>query len=100
MFEQLLPELKQWLQKKLQHFKDGCISTRLEKWAIIKSDPEILQTVEGLKLDFSEVPSINKVGMKGGQNFPQIMSEANKPLKKGIVINTAHEEGELISPIF
>ena len=51
-------------------------------------------------LGFLEEPSINKVGMKNGQNSPQIMSEVNKLLKKGIVINTAHEEGEFISPIF
>ena len=28
------------------------------------------------------------------------MSEVNKLLKKAIVINTAHEEGEFIPPIF
>ena len=55
---------------------------------------------KGLTLDFLEEPSINKVGMKSGQNSPQIMSEANKLLKNGIVINIAHEEGEFISPIF
>ena len=44
--------------------------------------------------------SINKVGMKSDQNFRQIMSEVKKLINKGIVINIAHEEGELISPIF
>ena len=38
--------------------------------------------------------------MKSGQNSPQIMAEVNKILKQDIVINTAHEEGELISSIF
>ena len=86
--------------KEIQHFKGGCISTRLKEWAKITSDPEILQTVKGLTLDFLEEPSINKVGMKSGQNSPQIMSEVDKLLKNGIVINIAHEEGEFISPIF
>ena len=55
---------------------------------------------KGLTLDFLEEPSINKVGMKSGQNSPKIMSVVNKLLTKGIVINTFHEEGEFISPIF
>ena len=38
--------------------------------------------------------------MKSDQNYLQIISEVNKLLKKGIVINAAHEEGEFISPIF
>ena len=38
--------------------------------------------------------------MKSDQNFRQIMSEVKKLINKGIVINIAHEEGELISPIF
>ena len=81
MFEQLQPELKQWLQKKLQHFKGGCISTRLKEGVKITSDPEILQTVKGLTFYFLEEPSINKIGIKSAQNSPQIMSEVNKLLK-------------------
>ena len=38
--------------------------------------------------------------MKSDQNSIQIMSEVNKLLKKDIVIYTAHEETEFISPIF
>ena len=100
MFELLLPELIQWLQKKLQHFKSVCVCTRLKEWVKITSDPEVLQAKKGLTLDFLEELSINKVGMNSGQNSPQIMSEVNKLLKKGIVINTTHEEGDFISPIF
>ena len=67
---------------------------------------EILQRVNGLKLNFLEGLSLNKVeinnevGMKSGQNYQQIMLKVNKLLKKGIVINTAHEEGEFISSMF
>ena len=56
--------------------------------------------MKGLALDFLEELSINKVGIKSGQKSSQIVSEVNKLLKKGIVINTAHQEGESISPIF
>ena len=72
----------------------------------IPISPEILQRVNGLKLKFLEGLSLNKVeinnevGMKSGQNYQQIMLKVNKLLKKGIVINTAHEEGEFISSMF
>ena len=62
--------------------------------------------MNGLKLNFLEGLSLNKVeinnevGMKSGQNYQQIMLKGNKLLKKGIVINTAHEEGEFISSMF
>lgn len=62
--------------------------------------------MNGLKLKFLEGLSLNKVeinnevGMKSGQNYQQIMLKVNKLLKKGIVINTAHEEGEFISSMF
>ena len=72
----------------------------MKEWAKITSNPEILQTVKGLTLDFLEKPSIKKVGMKSDQNSIQIMSEVNKLLKKGIVIYTAHEETVFIPPIF
>ena len=72
----------------------------------IPISPEILQTANGLKLNFLEELSLNKVEinneveMKSGQNYQQIMLKVNKLLKKGIVINTAHEEGEFISSMF
>ena len=62
--------------------------------------------MNGLTLNFLEELSLNKVeinnevGMKSGQNYQQIMLKVNKLLKKDIVINTAHEEGEFISSMF
>ena len=67
LFEQFLPEIKQWLQQKLQDFKGGSISTKLKEWAKITSDQEILQIVKGLTLGFLEDPSINKVGVKSAR---------------------------------
>ena len=72
----------------------------------IPISPEILQTANGLTLNFLEELSLNKVEihneveMKSGQNYQEIMLKVNKLLKKGIVINTAHEEGEFISSMF
>ena len=81
MSEQFLPELKQRLQQKLLNFKGGFISTKLKEWAKITPEPEILETVKGLTLEFLEEPSIKKLGMKSGQNSLQIMSEVNRILK-------------------
>lgn len=55
---------------------------------------------EWMTLEFLEEPSVNKVGMKTSESSPHILSDVNKLLKKGIMVNTAHEEGGLISPIF
>ena len=52
------------------------------------------------ELYLNKVEINNEVGMKSGQNYQQIMLKVNKLLKKGIVINTAHEEGEFISSMF
>ena len=91
MLEQPLPELKQWLQQKLQNFKDGCISIKIKEWAKITPEPEILLTVKKLTLEFLKEPSINKVrtnnkvGMKSGQNSPHIMLEVKKLLKRALL---------------
>ena len=91
MFEQLLPELTQWLQQKLENFKDGCISIKIKEWTKVIPDPEILLTVKKLTLEFLKEPSINKVrtnnkvGMKSGQNSPHIMLEVKKLLKRALL---------------
>ena len=91
MFEQLLPELTQWLQQKLENFKDGCISIKIKEWTKVTPDPEILLTVKKLTLEFLKEPSINnvrtnnKVGMKSGQNSPHIMLEVKKLLKRALL---------------
>lgn len=56
--------------------------------------------MNGLTLEFLEESSVNKAGMKTSESSPHILSDVNKLLKKGIMVNTAHEEGELISHIF
>ena len=42
--------------------------------------------VKELRLEFLKGSSIDKVGIKSGQNYLQILSKVNKLLKKGIVI--------------
>ena len=96
-----MPELKTWLQKKIETFKGGCISDKINEWKKLTSDLEILQTVQGLTLDFlEEEPPDTMQQVKSGQNSPQIMEEVKKLLNKGVVVRTVHETGEFISPIF
>ena len=90
MFEQLLPELTQWLQQKLENFKDGCISIKIKEWTKVTPDPEILLTVKKLTLEFLKEPSINKEWPE----FSAYNVRSKKTSKKGIVIDTAHEEGD------
>ena len=42
--------------------------------------------VKELRFEFLKGSSIDKVGIKSGQNYLQILSKVNKLLKKGIVI--------------
>ena len=49
------------------------VSFLLHDWAKITLDPDILQTEEGLTIEFLEEPSINKVGIKSGQNFKKAL---------------------------
>ena len=93
MFEQFLPELKQWSQLKLQNLKGSCIPNKLKEREIITTDSEILQTVKGLTLEFLQESSINNVAKS-------FTNRSKQTYKKGIVINTAQKEGEFISPIF
>ena len=52
-----MPRLKQDLRAKHQTFKAGQIKTRYQSWAKLTSDPDILQTVLGVKIQFESNPN-------------------------------------------
>ena len=61
----------------------------------------VLQTVQGMKLEFEESPLQGQCsGFEIPENQPLIQEEVNKLLKKGVVVECDHEPVEYISPIF
>ena len=83
--------------------KPGCITNQLLEWEKITSDPEILSTVSGLPLDFSE-----EINYKSSVIPPKfflkeemfLLIEIKNLLCIGVIKESQHEESEYISPIF
>ena len=72
-------------------------------WQELTSDPEILNTVKGLNIDFIANPWQRKARIQKKSSLGEskvIESEINKLLVKGVIIPTTHEPGEFISTIF
>ena len=49
-----MPKLKKYLRNRIEAFRGGCISSKIQEWENITSDKDILKTVEGLTLDFEQ----------------------------------------------
>ena len=87
---------------RIENFKAGNIKNYFANWHSITSDPETLQTVNGLPIEFfASRPehqfSQNQFSMS---EITVLKDEINKLLKKGVITLSSHEENEYISPIF
>ena len=64
-------------------------------------DQQVLQTVQGIKLECKEHPlPVGCSGFEIPKSKSLIQEEINKLLKKGVVVECEHEAVEHISPIF
>ncbi|CAB4016914.1 Hypothetical predicted protein [Paramuricea clavata] len=83
------------------HFQSGQISKHIAKWHEITSDPEVLDSVRGLHIEFSTEPH-QTYTPKTYQttHLAEVDNEIAKLLRKGIIEKSQHEPGEYISPIF
>ena len=101
IFLEFLPQYKEYLYQCIRHFKAGCLSQHISAWEEITSDQEVLQTVQGMKLEFEESPLQGECsGFDFTKNQPTIQDEVNKLLEKGVVVECEHGPVEYISPIF
>ena len=65
------------------------------------SDKEILNTVNGMNLDFEDIPKSTIIKTKPSTSELSLRpGEVNKLLKKGVIKNSKPEELEYISPVF
>ena len=74
-------------------------------WKEISDDPVILDWVEHCHIEFIDnVPPVQKGGYKtinfNDSESAIIDAEIKKLLKKGVIVESAHSEGEFVSTIF
>ena len=83
--------------------KAGCVANQVSEWEKIYSDLEILSTVSGLRLDFTEeIEYRSSVTLSKYSPKEEIFLsvEIKNLLYKGVIEERQHEESEYISPIF
>ena len=97
-------QLKSYLAEKVKQFRAGCIKNNFSEWISYTMDKEILGSVSGLSLEFSDnkLPHYHK-GLEirfSSKEELFLADEIKNLLQKGVIKKSQHEEGELISPIF
>ena len=95
--------LRNLLQQGVNEFNTGQVKEHFSNWQKITSDPEVLQNIKGAKIPFITEPKMDKIPINpnfSSDKEKSIDSEIEKLLKKGVIKECEHEEGEYISPIF
>ena len=85
----------------IDQFSTGCISKQISVWESITSDPEVLRTVKGIRLEFEESPLHYPVGYEilvGHKSLLKV--EVKQILKKRAVVPCEHEQEEFMTSIF
>ena len=92
------------LNKWGSEFEAGRISSCVDEWAKITSDPAILSHVRGIKLEFDGDPPIQFWPMPeikfSAQELEFVHQEIANLLSKKVIVKATHCEGEFISNIF
>ena len=101
--ENYIPALKTYLRGKHERFQAGQIKTKLNNWKRMTSDPEVLETVKGLKIKFDGNPMMRS--QKEQRYFSEnenraVDEEIEKLLKKKVIQKSCPETGQVVSPIF
>ena len=95
--------MREHAEKAILSFQGGRIKHHWDQWKQITSDSEILKIVQGLEWDFITEPTQSH--MPNQHNFSDVEkmaidSEIQNLLNKNVIVETMHEKGEFISPIF
>ena len=84
-------------------FTAGNLAAHFSQWQSLTSDPEILETVWGYKIEFDTIPSLNKAMVHAVLSETQTESvdtEVSNLLCKQAIEACDLEAGEYIPPIF
>ena len=102
--ELCMPSLKAYLSTKKDLFMGGQIKTKLNEWEKLTSDPEVLQTVQGIQISFDQYPMTCSQSVQKCQftekEITVIDEEVQKLLDKRVIKVSSVEEGQVVSPIF
>ena len=88
---------------KFNEFVAGGVSLKLKAWEQLTSDPEILDLVRGVKLEFTEKPVQNKIPNEikfSKQEEILVRQELDKLLHLGVIQESSIQEGDWVSNIF
>ena len=101
LFFEYLPKFKEYLCMCIDQFSTGCISKQISVWESITSDPEVLRTVKGIRLEFEDSPLHYPVGYEIPVGHKSLLKvEVKQMLKKRAVVPCEHEQEEFITSIF
>ena len=81
----------------------GSIANKILEWEKLTSDPDILSTVKGLKIEFVDIAPSNSskveyVTNSEGKTF--IKQEIKKLIDQKVIVRCESEQGQVTSPIF
>ena len=101
-FEQQFTDLLKYLEARQTKFEGGCISSFLPSWENLTNDPEILQMVSGLHIEFKETPFQMERFPTNAllKNQVVVDEEIESLIKKKVIKLDSKEQGDFISPIF
>ena len=91
------------MQAKAQSFQAGQLSDYYSAWSELTSDQNILDIISGDTIEFIADPP-SQVSYSPNficrDHIEQANDEIQSLLKKGVIVQSEHEPGEFISPIF
>ena len=95
--------MKAELRQQSENFKAGQIQFHLPQWQQLTIDRDVLKMVEGVDIDFTELPIQEKTPPShqfSKEQTKAIDSEVTELLNKGVIKKTAHSKNEYVSPVF
>ena len=96
-------QLKPYLTEKVKQFQAGCIKHHFSEWTSYTTNKEILESLSGLSLGFSDNKLLHYhkgLEMRFNSKVELFLAgEIKNLVQKGVIKESQHEE-EFISPIF
>ena len=102
LFVNTLPDITEVLNFQMMSNKAGSLKSYLQKWQEFTSDPEILDTVLGMTIEFDDAHKALQPRANHCSKWEKtcIEIELHALMKKGVVKESSPEQGEILSAIF
>ena len=95
--------IKADLLRQANNFSAGQIRYCLSQWENITIDEDVLKMVEGVDIEFTELPVQERPARNhqfSQEQIKAIDSEVSELLRKGVIRKACHSAHEYVSPIF